>query len=55
MELPASLPSPSRRAAASQVGVIMGVASEAADVVLVLNEATTNAILYGSRRGSRSG
>jgi hypothetical protein len=33
-----------------------GMASEATDdVVLALNEATTNAVLCGSRRGSRSG
>jgi anti-sigma regulatory factor (Ser/Thr protein kinase) len=52
LSVPASLPGQSRRAAASRASVPAGMASEAADdVVLALNEAATNAILYGSCGG----
>ena len=48
----ASLPGPSRRAAASRSVYLGEVASEAADdIVLTLNEAAANAILYGSGGG----
>jgi hypothetical protein len=48
----ASLPGPSRRAAATRSGYLGEVASEAADdLILTLNEAATNAILYGSGGG----
>jgi len=50
--VPASLPGPSRRLGQAARSCLRGVASDAADdVVLALNEAATNATLDGSRGG----
>jgi anti-sigma regulatory factor (Ser/Thr protein kinase) len=55
LSVPASLPVNLAGLRQAARACLRGVASEAADdVVLALNEAATNAILYGSCGGSRS-